>query len=262
MAEVKLRALGLREVDFGDFDRYLTVLTEDGRKVEILCKNARRGKKQQPAARQFCYSEFVVGERGGRYTLREADFVHSFFGLTQDIERYALACYLAEIAAALAMPEEDSPALCRLLLHALHALEGAGREPALVKAAFEWRVMAESGFAPDLTACSVCGNAIAQPPVCFSVRAGTAADEACARRVGGYAPLADSALRALVHVLTAETNRVYAFALTGTAREQFCRMAEQYVSYHLGRGFDSLAFYKSVALPVPPAQGKPPVRGI
>ena len=60
MAEVKLRALGLREVDFGDFDRYLTVLTEDGRKVEILCKNARRGKKQNPAARQFCYSEFIL----------------------------------------------------------------------------------------------------------------------------------------------------------------------------------------------------------
>ena len=53
MAEVKLRALGLREVDFGDFDRYLTALTEDGRRIEILCKNARRGKKQNPAARHL-----------------------------------------------------------------------------------------------------------------------------------------------------------------------------------------------------------------
>ena len=55
MAEVRLRALILREVDFGDFDRYLTVLTEYGRKSEILYKNARRGKKQNPAARQFCF---------------------------------------------------------------------------------------------------------------------------------------------------------------------------------------------------------------
>ena len=54
MAEVKLRALVLREVDFGDWDRYLTVLAEDGRRVEILCKNARRGKKTNPAARQLC----------------------------------------------------------------------------------------------------------------------------------------------------------------------------------------------------------------
>ena len=175
MAEVKLRALGLREVDFGDFDRYLTVLTEDGRKVEILCKNARRGKKQNPAARQFCYSEFVLSERRGRYTLREADFVHSFFPLSQDIERYALACYLAEVAAALTTPDEDNPAICRLLLHALYALEGKKRETALVKAAFEWRVMAESGYAPDLSDCGVCGNVIEQPPVYFSVRASSSA---------------------------------------------------------------------------------------
>ena len=100
MAEVKLRALGLREVDFGDFDRYLTALTEDGRRIEILCKNARRGKKQNPAARQLCYSEFILSDRGGRYTLRDADLVHSFFALAGDIEKYALSCYLNELTTA------------------------------------------------------------------------------------------------------------------------------------------------------------------
>ena len=50
MAEVKLRALVLREVDFGDWDRYLTVLAEDGRRMKILCKTARRGKKTNPAS--------------------------------------------------------------------------------------------------------------------------------------------------------------------------------------------------------------------
>ena len=143
MAEVKLRALGLREVDFGDFDRYLTALTEDGRRIEILCKNARRGKKQNPAARQLCYSEFILSDRGGRYTLRDADLVHSFFALAGDIERYALSCYLNELTTALTVPDFDNPALCRLLLYALYALEGGKRDPELVKAAFEWRIMAE-----------------------------------------------------------------------------------------------------------------------
>lgn len=138
-------------------------------------------------------------------------------------------------------------ALCVLLLHALRALESGGREPTLVKAAFEWRVMAESGYAPDLSGCGVCGRGIERPPVYFSVRAGTAADGVCAERVGGYERLADSALRALTHVLTCDTRRVYAFSLTGPARAQFCRMGEAYVLYHLGRGFDSLAFYRSVA---------------
>lgn len=248
MAEVRLRALILREVDFGDFDRYLTVLTEYGRKSEILYKNARRGKKQNPAARQFCYSELILSDRGGRYALRDADLVHSFFALAEDIERYALACYLAELAGAVTGPDEDSPAVSRLLLYALHALEGKKRDPALVKAAFEWRALAESGYAPDLADCGVCGQMITQPPVCFSVRAGTAADATCAARVGGYERLADGTLRAILHVLSVEPQKAYAFVLSGAAKEQFCRLAEAYAQYHLGRGFDSLQFYKSVSL--------------
>ena len=39
MAEVKLRALGLREVDFGDFDRYLTALTEQERAARKKAKS-------------------------------------------------------------------------------------------------------------------------------------------------------------------------------------------------------------------------------
>ena len=223
MAEVKLRALGLREVDFGDFDRYLTALTEDGRRIEILCKNARRGKKQNPAARQLCYSEFILSDRGGRYTLRDADLVHSFFALAGDIEKYALSCYLNELTTALTVPDFDNPVLCRLLLYALYALEGGKRDPALVKAAFEWRIMAESGYAPDLTSCGVCGEVIENPPVCFSVRAGTAADAKCAKRVGGYAQLVDSTLRAMLHVLTAEPHKVYAFALSGPRQRAVLR---------------------------------------
>lgn len=247
MGEVKLRALGLREVDFGDHDRYLTALAEDGRKIEILCKNARRGsKKQTPAARQLCFSAFVLQERDGRFTLREADIVRSFFDLTADIEKYALACYLCELASALTVPGDETPAVCHLLLSALAALSGGKRETALVKAAFEWRVMAEVGYAPDLVTCAVCGKTIEAPPVCFSVRAGRAADHTCAARVGGYAKLHDSALRAIVHTLTSEPQKAYAFALSGPARVQFCELAEQYALYHLGRGFDSLRFYHSL----------------
>ena len=164
--------------------------------------------------------------------------MHSFFALAGDIEKYALSCYLNELTTALTVPDFDNPALCRLLLYALYALEGGKRDPELVKAAFEWRIMAESGYA------------IENPPVCFSVRAGTAADAKCAKRVGGYAQLVDSTLRAMLHALTAEPNKVYAFALSGPAREQFCGMAEEYVKYHLGRGFESLQFYRSLQAPM------------
>ena len=132
MAEVKLRALGLREVDFGDFDRYLTALTEDGRRIEILW-NARRGKSKirrhgSCARSSFCRTA-AAGTPCGR---RPGTFV---FALAGDIEKYALSCYLNELTTALTVPDFDNPALCRLLLYALYALEGGKRDPELVKAA-------------------------------------------------------------------------------------------------------------------------------
>ena len=45
MAEIRLRGLVLRETDFGDCDRYLSLLTEDGRRTEILHRNAKRSRK-------------------------------------------------------------------------------------------------------------------------------------------------------------------------------------------------------------------------
>ena len=62
-------------------------------------------------------------------------------------------------------------------------------------------------------------------------------------------PLDGSALRAVVHVLSAEPKRLAAFALTGAAAGQLAALAEQYVRFHLGRGFSSLDFYKSLAGP-------------
>lgn len=211
MTEIRLRGLVLRETDFGDCDRYLSLLTEDGRRTEILHRNAKRQRKHAASAQQFCFSEFIVSERGGRYSFRDASLIHSFFPLSQDIERYALACYLAELTGALADEQTDCPALCSVLLTALSALEKKKRDPALVKAALEWRVMAEGGYAPDLAECSVCGEPLVRPPIFFSVEAGGAADEKCARRVGGFTPLDNSAAAALRHALTIDPRAAVRF---------------------------------------------------
>ncbi len=246
MAEVKLRALGLREVDFGDYDRYLTALTLNGRKIEILCKGVKRGRRQNPAARQFCWSEFILMERGGKYSLRDADLVHSFFGLTGDIEKYALACYLSELAGSVTNAEMDSPSMCLLLLYALRSLERGNRDAGLVKAAFEWRTMGEAGYAPEFSSCGVCSGEISSTPKYFSVQAGQVAHEKCAERVSGWERLSEAAYRALVYSENSTPEKVYSFSLTGPARNQFCGMAERYVQYHLERSFESLEFYKSV----------------
>ena len=64
-----------------DFDR-CGVLTEEGRRIEVLCKGVRRrGGRMMNAVRLFCYSELTLYQgRGGKYTLQQADLIASLLG--------------------------------------------------------------------------------------------------------------------------------------------------------------------------------------
>ena len=250
MAHLTIKGLVIRETDFGDNDRYISVLTESGARIEVLCRGVRRrGGRMANAVRLFCWSELTLFQSRGKYTLNTADLVTSFWGITQDMERYALACYLAELTAEMTDADEECPAATRLLLYALRALSDAARDPLIIKAAFELRLMAETGFAPDLSCCTACGGALGEE-VWFSPREGTARCAPCIERLGylGHKRLQTGTAHALSHILTAEIPRVNAFSLGEPARTQLAQICEEYTLARAERNFDSLKFYQSLQL--------------
>ena len=254
MQHTTVKGLVIRETDFGEADRYITVLTERGARIEVLCRGVRRrGGRLSAAVRLFCWSELTLYEgRGGKFTLNDAAIVHSFWDVTRDMETYALSCYFAELAGAMTDTGEEMPAVTRLFLYALRAVAEQKRDPALVKAAFELRLMAESGFAPDLSVCGAGGNLI-EGAVYFSVRDGAVLDADCFRRLGSgnFHPLPRGAYAAMAHIVTSDLPRVFAFALGGESLQALGTVCEAYALYYADRGFGSLDFYHSLF----PAEG-------
>lgn len=248
MQQIKLKCLVIREVDFSEHDRYITVLTEYGRRIEVLCRNARRkGSRAANAARLFCWSEFSLYERHGKFSFNDAELICPFWGVTQEIESYALACYMAELGAVLSSAEEDSPALTRLFLGALRLLSEHKRSPTIIKPSFELRLMAESGFLPQLDPCAVCGVSLEPDAVWFSVRAGTAACTDCARRLGAdYRQLPKGTLAAMQHIVSADLKKVYSFSLGGDSLRILNEICEDFTIYYTDKLFDSLRFYHSL----------------
>ena len=137
--------------------------------------------------------------------------------------------------------------MTRLLLYALRAVSDQRRPTALVKAAFELRLMAESGFAPDLAVCGACQNPV-EDTVYFSVREGVVLDGACLKRLGSSDAVAlpGGTYAAMRHILTSEVPRVFAFALGGASAARLCALCERYCLYYAERGFGSLNFYKTL----------------
>lgn len=241
-----VKGIVLRSVDTKESDKILTVLTDAG-KIPVTAKGARGRKSRVTACTQLlAYSELTLNESCGWQYLGEGATIELFDGVRRDIELLSLASYFAELTEAVVMEEGEYGGILSLLLNALYALGQLEKPPALVKAAFELKLMSLIGFEPLADACAFCGAPEPEGAV-LDVREGVICCARCGRGERGLAlPLSPGALAALRRVLYGEAKRLYSFSLSEPELKQLGDAAEAYVHAMLERGFKTLDFYKSV----------------
>ena len=241
---VSTRGLVIRSVQYKDADRVLTVLSDKLGRVTVKARGvSRKNSRLASSAQLFCCSDMVLYENQGRYSLNEAQIVEQFEGLRSDISRMALASYFAEV---LGCEEEEEEAggeeLLRLTLNCLYALSGGKYPESLIKAAFELRYMAQSGYEPDLYSCSGCGE------VLESGRAiperGEVYCKNCAAPFG--IDLSANALSAARHILTCELKKLLSVSVSPDEARALSDFSGRYLRSCLERGFKTLDFYNSL----------------
>ena len=243
--DLSTRGLVLREVNYKESDKILTILTEDAGKLTVSARGARRKVGKYTAASQLlAFSELELYERQGRWSLREGRVVELFGGLRQDIHLLSVGVYFAELLEAVSDVDYIDPELLTLGLTGLHVLSGAARDPKLVKAAFELRLMCVSGYAPEVSACIQCGNPAPSDPR-LNLQGGHVHCKAH-RPTGGEhgLPLDEGSLLALRHIVSAPLARVFAFTLGEQGLGYLNTATEGYVLAQLERKFRTLEFLR------------------
>ena len=242
-----VKGIVLRTVDTKESDKILTVLTPGG-KLPVIAKGARGRKSRVTACTQLlAYSELTLSESRGWQYLSEGSPIQLFEGARRDIALLSLASYFAELTEAAALENVESGEILSLLLNALYALGELKKDPALVKAAFELKLMSLISFEPLADACAYCGNPEPEDPV-LDVREGVVCCGKCGKGERGLAmPLSPGALAALRRALYGEAKRLYSFSLAGPDLKKLGDASEAYVHAMLERGFKTLDFYKGLA---------------
>ena len=241
-----IRGIVLRSVDTKESDKILTVLTAQRGRIAVVAKGARSRRSRVTAAAQLlAYSELTLSESHGWQYLTEGSPIALFDGVKSDITLLALASYFAELTESVAYEETESGAVLSLLLNALYALGDLKKPPALVKAAFELKLMALIGFEPLADACAFCGVRDPAQPV-FDIRNGVIRCKTCGGGEGFAMPLAPGSLAAFRRVLYGDPKRLYSFTLAEEDLRRFADAAEAYVHTTLERGFKTLDFYKGL----------------
>ena len=157
-------AVVLHAFDYLESSRILRLATREAGVQSVLAKGARRSKRRFGSAVDlFAHGVAQLYVKPGRdlHTLASFEVTRSRPRLGTDLERFAAASALAELALRFVQPEAHA-ALFERLTQALDAVAAAAPDEARAAAlAGAWALVAEMGFAPALDRCASCHATIA-----------------------------------------------------------------------------------------------------
>ena len=159
--EIKTEAVVLQSIDYKDNDKLLTLFSPSLGKITAGIRGVKKPKARLGfSAQPFCFAEYVLAEKGGRYTVTGAYLHESFFELRADILRFYAGCAVAEICRVLAVENERHEGLFVAFIECLKALCLAGENEADAVITFALVALRESGYPIELSLLEDCDGDI------------------------------------------------------------------------------------------------------
>jgi len=261
MTDFKVNGLVIRESDYGDNDKLLTILTEKYGKLFVIGKGVKSLKNRHMACAQlFSYASFNFRKRGNFYYITDSDLIENYYEIRNDIVKLSLSAFICDVLCEVGREQIEEKDILKLALNTFYAIAKDVRPLEFIRASFELRIATECGFMPDIICCSICKNdspTLAHIDimngnyVCDNCRssASFAIVKDSFYESGVEKPISivsDAVLQAMRYVCNCKQERFLSFALEESEYNTFFQVCEKYLLNHLERGFYSLDFYKTM----------------
>ncbi len=168
----------LKTIDYGDSDRIITFYSRDSGKQSAIAKGARRSKRRFVCnIDPLCYSRLTLFYNGKSDLLRidDASLIDGFVVVKTDIESYASACYIIELAGEMTEEGESNPLVFAIIVGFLRIFDKLGEvtgskvkessgsdDREVLLRFFEVKLLAALGYLPHLDGCVICRDEIGQ----------------------------------------------------------------------------------------------------
>ena len=239
----------IKEIRTKENDKIITVLSRELGVIGIYVKGAMRLKNRfHSATGLFTYSEFVVFESRSSdlYQLNEAEVKNVFHRLSTNVEYLALAMYMSELVCEVDVSDDMNNEILRLFLNTIHMMTTGKWSVNMCKAAFEMRLMCDTGFRPDMLRCKTCGE-YEKEVFFFDVENGDIVCPDCQKVYQtGRRILEKPLFMALRYLAYADLEKMFNFRLNAFFEEQLCSLCEAYVLCRTRHDYKTLQFFKSV----------------
>ena len=256
-------ALVLRQRELAEADRILLLLSRERGKLSAVAKGVRRPRSKLAGGLQlFSHVRLLLAAGRSLDLITQCQPLESFLPLREDLDRFALASHLVELADISTEEGAPLPGLFDLLLNSLRAL-AASSVPDLIARGFELKLMKLLGYAPELLACLSCGRkldltrASGKPArLSFSVSLGGLVCGRCRSRATALVSLDAGALEAMRRLLRLSPQDTSALSLSAEIQQELEGTLRSYLEYRLERGLKSARVLQALRAPTARPRGE------
>ncbi len=239
-------ALIIREQMIGESDKLITMLSRDKGVIKAYASGARSIKSKKGAATSLLsYSSVTLQKKGDTYRISEASPIEVFFKAGNDIEALSLAQYFCELCIYHAPNSENCEAVLRLTLNSLYFLSEKKRNIFILKAIFELRLMALTGYQPNLIACNNCAK-YEDSLMYFDTNEGCLYCKDCHEYNSECALINLTLLTCLRHIVYSDFSRLFAFTVPDDAAVALSSITERYLMNKTEQKPKTLSFFNSL----------------
>ncbi len=243
MGLFKTTGIIIKQINYDEADKILTILTKDHGKIQALAKGARKTNNRFLASTQlFCYSNFIFYQGKSMNYINQAELRESFYNLRKNLKDFTYASYIIELINAATQEQQKEEKYFFLLIHTLkHMTYTKEIDLDIITLAFQVKLMALSGYAPHLDDCVVCGNSI-QYNMKISSELGGVICPQCFQQDSYAMGINKDAKEVLSFILHKPLSNLNQLVKKDSIIRQLNKIMYNYVSKYMERSFHTLNF--------------------
>lgn len=223
-------------------DLILTLLTEQGSRVQAVAKGARKPGSRLAGRCELLNTADLLLARGRSLDIvSQAELLSAPVGVHPGYESLMAGSAIAEVAKHCCFEDVADPFIFDITSRALEVLGALGDQAHrdIVVAAYSFKVLAHIGYRPDYSSCVSCGDPALSY---FSAQAGGLLCASCASSVSGAEPVDDATIQWLRALISLRFDELAAHEASLSQSSLLLSLCHAWASTHLDARFRSLEF--------------------
>ena len=242
----RTEAIVLKRTDFGEADRLLTLYTPKLGKTRAIAKGVRKPTcRKSGHVELFTHSQLLIAKGRNLDIVTQAETVHAFRPLREDLLRTTYAYYAAELLDLFVEEGIENRPLFALLLSMLGWLSEAS-DLDLTTRFFELHLLSLLGYRPQLFQCVACRRQIEPLTNSFCAADGGILCADCGENHRGAQEITLNALKVLRFLQTRDYDTCCRLRLGRPLHRELEKTVYDYITYILERNLKSVEFLKTL----------------